>query len=60
MATEPKQKSERFAIRMDADERRMLRELAAADGMADAVVVRLLVRREHARRFGEPPKKPKR
>lgn len=55
-------KSERFAIRMDADERRMLRELAAADGMADAVVVRLLIRRAHAERFGEaPPKsKPKR
>lgn len=49
-------------IRMDANERQMLAELAQMDGVSDANVVRQLIRREHARRSTEErkPRKPKR
>lgn len=54
-------KTEMFMVRMSATERNMLNELADADGLAGADVVRLLIRREHERRFGatvpKPPKK---
>jgi hypothetical protein len=46
-------KSERFAIRMAPSEVAMLRELGEADGESDAAVVRRLIRRAHAERFGE-------
>ena len=60
MAADPK--TERFMIRMDANERQMLAELAQMDGVSDANVVRQLIRREHARRSTEErkPRKPKR
>jgi hypothetical protein len=60
VAADPK--TERFMIRMDANERQMLAELAQLDGVSDANVVRQLIRREHARRSTEErrPRKPKR
>jgi hypothetical protein len=60
VAADPK--TERFMIRMDANERQMLAELAQMDGVSDANVVRQLIRREHARRSTEErrPRKPKR
>ena len=57
----PEPKTERFMIRMDAEERQMLTELADMDGISEANVVRQLVRREHAARSKERDrKKPKR
>jgi len=58
----PDPKTERFMIRMDAVERRMLAELAELDGVSEANVVRQLIRREHAKRSTEErrSKKPKR
>jgi hypothetical protein len=47
----PAPKDESFLVRMDADERRMLRELGDADGLSEATVVRQLIRRAHADRF---------
>jgi hypothetical protein len=53
----PAPKDERFMIRMDTDERRMLRELADADGLSEATVVRQLIRRAHSDRFGTKKKR---
>jgi hypothetical protein len=49
----PAPKTERFMIRMDPDERRMLTELADQSGTSEATVVRQLVRRAHAERSTE-------
>lgn len=49
-------KGERFQIRMSADERTMLRELAEQAGESEATVVRRLVRDAHAKRQ-QPRKK---
>ena len=43
-------------IRMDANERQMLSELARMDGVSDANVVRQLIRREYSRRSTEERK----
>jgi len=51
----PTKRAEVIGIRMDRTESAMLRELAALDGLTSADVVRLLVRREYARRVGPPP-----
>lgn len=48
-----------IGIRMTDAEASMLRDLATADGLTVADVVRLLVRREHAARFPTPTKKRK-
>jgi hypothetical protein len=57
----PDPKTERFMIRMDEEERKMLTELSDADGVSEATVVRQLLRKAHAERFrGKPPKKSKR
>ena len=45
-------KSERVAIRMSPTEAAMLHELAEAEGEAASTVVRRLIRRAHAERFG--------
>lgn len=48
-------------MRMAPIEFAMLQELAAADGVYQSDVIRLLVRRAHAERFGDKSKpKPKR
>lgn len=46
-----------FAVRLTPKERAMIRELAKVDGISDSDVVRMLVRREHASRFAERPKR---
>jgi hypothetical protein len=57
----PDPKTERFMIRMDEDERRMLKELSDADGVSEATVVRQLLRKAHVERFrGKPANKSKR
>jgi hypothetical protein len=43
--------------RMRRDERQMLEALAEADGISKSDVVRMLVRRAHAERFGSKPRK---
>jgi len=54
----PDLKSERFMIRMDPDEREMLRELADAAGESEATIVRRLIRAAHAdRKPGRDTKK---
>lgn len=50
-------KDERFQIRMSADERTMLRELAEQAGESEATVVRRLVREAHAKSPQTPRKK---
>lgn len=42
-----------FRIRFTADERAMLRELAGAQGLSSADVLRLFIRRQHAQMIGE-------
>jgi predicted HicB family RNase H-like nuclease len=44
-------------LRINEDERRMARELADADGIALADLVRQCIRKMHRERFGEQPKK---
>jgi hypothetical protein len=48
-----------FHVRMSDEERRMLEELAASEGVSASDFVRLVIRRRHADRFGlrEPPSK---
>jgi uncharacterized protein (DUF1778 family) len=53
-----KQRTERLGLRIAPDELEMVNDLADADGVSASDVVRILVRRAHAERFGE--KKPKR
>lgn len=53
----PELKEERFQIRMDADERRMLRELADDDGVSEANVVRQLLRKAYRERTAGRTKK---
>lgn len=40
-------------VRLSRDERNMLKALAGADGISLSDVIRMLVRREHASRFGQ-------
>ncbi|HMI89303.1 MAG TPA: hypothetical protein VK550_34735 [Polyangiaceae bacterium] len=47
-------------VRMAPSELAMLHEMAEADGLSAADVVRTLVRREHQKRFGDTPPKKKR
>ena len=47
-------------VRVSAAERETLQDLADADGLTVSDVVRMLARREHKARFGEPKKKRKR
>lgn len=54
------ERTELFNVRMSTDERTMLARLADSDGMTSADVVRMLVRREHAARFGTASKPAKR
>ena len=57
----PTQRDEKFQLRMSADERRMLEELADREGLSASDKIRQLIRREHAATFGEePPKRRKR
>lgn len=56
----PEARTELFNIRVSPTELSMLRAIADADGLSAADVVRTLVRREYAARFGQKaPKKPK-
>lgn len=55
MPVQDEERSEQVMIRMAKTEVRMLEELAAADGLYRTDVVRLLIRREHAARFGAQP-----
>ena len=45
-------------VRMSRDERRMLQELADADGLTVSAAMRMMVRRIHSERFSAT-KKPK-
>jgi hypothetical protein len=59
MVTE--KRSQVVTLRMAPAEFEMLQQLADADGVYQSDVIRLLVRRAHAERFGSSPKpKPKR
>ena len=53
----PEPKTERFMIRMDAEERKMLTELADMDGVSEAHVVRHLIRQARAARSKEKERK---
>jgi hypothetical protein len=52
-----KQRTERLGVRIAPDELAMVEALADADGISASDVVRILVRRAYAERFGD--KKPK-
>ncbi|HMR04436.1 MAG TPA: hypothetical protein PKA88_01640 [Polyangiaceae bacterium] len=52
-------RSERFNLRLDAEETQMLGELAQSLGITGSGVVRMLIRETHAERLGKRPK-PKR
>lgn len=54
------QLSRTLPIRIAPTELAMLERLAETDGMTMAAVIRQLVRREHAARFGESTSKPAR
>ena len=53
----PIQRSERLGLRIAPEEVEMLQTLADADGLSASDIVRSLIRRAYAERFGE--KKPK-
>jgi hypothetical protein len=44
-------------MRIAAGEREMLRDLAEKEGLSSSDIVRLLIRREHAKAFGDRPAK---
>jgi hypothetical protein len=46
-----------FQMRISPAERDMLQDLADRDGVSASDVVRLFIRREHAKAFGERPAK---
>ena len=56
----PDKKTEFVGLRLTTLEASMLTELAEADGLYQSDVLRLLIRRSHAERFGAPKLKPKR
>lgn len=57
----PEKRSELVATRLTKAEVAMLHDLAEADGVYQSDVIRLLIRRAHAERFGDKPRpKPKR
>ena len=56
MVTEPR--TERVEFRFTTSEVARLRELAEADGISSSDVVRMLIRRTHAERFGAPAAQP--
>ena len=45
----PERKDERFHLRISADEREMLRELAESAGESEATIVRRLIREAYAK-----------
>jgi hypothetical protein len=51
------ERSERFAVRMTPDERRMLAELADESGLDAADIVRTLIREEYARKHPQKKRK---
>jgi hypothetical protein len=53
----PDIRSELIAVRLTKVEAAMLTELAEADGVYQSDVIRQLVRRAHADRFGTKPKR---
>lgn len=58
MAVEPR--TERIDLRVAASEVKMLRELAEAEGLSQAGILRQCIRQRHAAKFGERPVKKKR
>lgn len=50
----PENRTELVAVRLRPDELKMLTELAEADGAYQSHVIRLLIRKAHAERFGAP------
>ncbi len=55
----PIERSERLNVRIAPDEMAMLNALADAEGLSASDVVRTLVRRAYAERFGDKKPKPK-
>jgi len=58
MVAEPR--TERIEIRVAASELEMLRELAEAEGLSQADILRQCIRQRHAAKFGERQVKKKR
>jgi hypothetical protein len=56
----PDKRTEFVGLRLARAEAKMLTELAAADGLYQSDVLRLLIRKTHAERFGAARAKPKR
>ena len=50
--SERTERTERLALRVAPEENKMVQEIAVDDGSNASAVVRRLVRREHAARFG--------
>ena len=55
----PAKRTELVAFRVAPEEQAMLHRLAEADGVYQSDVLRLLIRRAHADRFGESKPKPR-
>ena len=55
----PIERSERLNVRIAPEEMAMLNALADAEGLSASDVVRTLVRRAYAERFGDKKPKPK-
>ena len=53
MPATPNERTERLGIRIASEEVAMLQALAVADGLTASDIVRTLIRRAHAERFGE-------
>jgi hypothetical protein len=54
------ERTERLAVRMAPSEAAMLDALAEEAGLSQSDIIRLLVRREYAEKFGDKPLKKKR
>lgn len=48
-----------FRFKIAADERQMIEALAERDGLSGSDVLRLLVRRAHAKAFGDSAERPR-
>lgn len=55
----PDKRTEFVGLRLAPVEAKMLAALAEADGLYQSDVLRLLIRKAHAERFGTEPAKPK-
>jgi len=57
MAVAPTERTELLTVRTTPEEMAMLKRLAEADGISASDLIRQFIRRSHAERFGDKPRR---